>query len=176
MSSNVKVQKPPLREHRTALAANPMCFEADLPRVRETFVGHLRRLGYRRVEKTIVAELVNHIFEAQDRRPFFYIDATLPYCWNGPKDWSHDYIRYEWGHLQSRNQNADADQLENLALYSARCNQHIQTSMDISEVREWLKGSRIADRIDEVVARRTQLIQSAAWIDLCVRLNAHRRS
>lgn len=87
-----------------------------------------------------------------------------------------NYIRYEWGHLQSRNQNADADQLENLALYSARCNQHIQTSMDISEVREWLDGSRIARRIDEVVARRTQLIQSAAWIDLCVRLDAHRRS
>ncbi len=139
-----------------------------------TLVPHLTRFGYRRVARPLIAEIVEHLFNAQDRRPLFFIDTDLPYCWNAPKFWVHDYIKYEWGHLRSRNQNLDADHLENLALCSARCNQHIQTSMDIAEVRDWLDGSRIARRIDAVLARRAELIQSPAWTDLVARLDAFR--
>lgn len=163
-----------LREHRSALAANPRAFDHDLPRVCKTLTRHLRRFGYRRISQPIILEIVSQIFDAQNRRPLFYIEAPLPYCWNAPGAWKYDYIRYEWGHLRSRNQNTDADQLENLALCSARCNQHIQTSMDIAEVREWLDGSRISRRIDEVLAQRAQLIQSPVWQELCGRLSAFR--
>lgn len=131
-----------LREHRAALAANPNAYEADLPRTYETLARKLSEFGYRRVPRPLVVEIVEALFSAQGRRPLFHIEGDLPYCWNAPKDWGYDYIRYEWGHLNSRNQNADADFVENLGLSSARCNQHIQTSMDIAEVRRWLDGSR----------------------------------
>lgn len=167
-----------LRVHRNALSANPNAFEADLPRLSRTFVPHLKRCGYRRVggqaARPLVAEVVERLFEAQGRRPLFHVEDVLPYCWNAPRFWSVDYIRYEWGHLRSRNQNHDAEHIENLALCSARCNQHIQTSMDIEEVRQWLAGSRIARRIDEVLARRAALFASPAWKDLCARLAAFR--
>lgn len=163
-----------LRDHRNALAANTDSYERDLPRVYKTFARHLVRFGYRRVARPLVAEVVEMLFEAQGRRPLFYVDTPLPFCWNAPGGWKYDYIRYEWGHLRSRNQNVDADHLENLALCSARCNQHIQTSMDIREVREWLDGSAIARRIDEVLDRRAKLIAGPAWKDTCARLNAFR--
>lgn len=162
-----------LREHRLALASNPKAFELDLPRLSGTLVPHLKRCGYGRVgvrARALVSEIVEQIFDAQGRRPLFHIDAHLPYCWNAPGFWNCNYIRYEWGHLRSRNQNQDAEHIENLVLSSARCNQHIQTSMDINEVRDWLDGSRIARRIDEVLERRRYLFQSAIWLDLSARL------
>lgn len=168
-----RTPKTTLREHRLALAANPNAFESDLPRLARTLVPHLKRCGYGRVgvrSRTLVSEIVEQIFEAQGRRPLFHIDAQLPYCWNAPGFWNCNYIRYEWGHLRSRNQNQDAEHIENLVLSSARCNQHIQTSMDINEVRDWLDGSRIATRIDEVLESRRRLFQSARWLELSARL------
>ncbi len=167
-----------LRIHRIALSTNPNAFEADLPRLSRTFVPHLKRCGYRRAgvrtAKSLIAEAVDNLFAAQGRRPLFHVEGPLPYCWNAPKSWSIDHICYEWGHLRSRNQNLDADHIENFALCSARCNQHIQTSMDIDEVRLWLAGSQVERRINEVLARRAELFASPVWQDLCARLAAFR--
>lgn len=165
-----------LRAHRTALSQNPIAYEADLDRLGGTLAPHLRRAGFRgagtHVARPLAAEMVALLFEAQGRRPLFHVDSALPFCWNAPKDWSIAHIRYEWGHLRSRNQNEDAEEPENLVLCSARCNQHIQSSLDIHEVREWLHGSRLASRIDEVLARRAHLFSQPVWQDLKVRLAA----
>ena len=167
-----------LRSHREALARNPMAYTADLPRVRETAVHHLKKCGFLRVTSarcsSIVDRFVDAIFNTQDRLPFFHIDNPLPYCWNAPKDWDKDYIRYEWGHLSSRNQNEGAHHVENLCLQSARCNQHIQTSMDIDEVLSWLDGSRVAERGRTVLGRRQQLFGSDSWHQLLDELSRFR--
>ena len=94
----------------------------------------------------------------------FHVEGTeLPLCWNSPKDWEKDYVKYEWGHLLSRNQNAAAaDRIENLALYSARCNQHIQTSLDVQELM--IYGGIIAQRVSIVLTRRRQLFTKAEWL------------
>lgn len=165
-----------LREHRVALAENPLAYERDLDRLSRSILPHLKRCGLRGVGSDephpLVHEVVALLFEAQGRRPLFHVEARLPFCWNAPKDWNLDHVRYEWGHLRSRNQNEDADQLENLALCSARCNQHIQTSMDIAEVRDWLAGSRVAARIDEVLVNRERLFGSTRWQGLRAQLGA----
>ena len=77
----------------------------------------------------------------------FHVEGTeLPLCWNAPKNWDLNYVKYEWGHLHSRDQNpVAAHRLENLALYSARCNQHIQTSMNTEELMTY--GGVLAQRI-----------------------------
>jgi hypothetical protein len=163
-----------LRHHRERLAQNPEAFEKDMGRLERTLSTHLKSCGYRRAgtetAKPVRVAMVEAIFDAQGRRPLFHVDGGLPYCWNAPKDWSKDYLRYEWGHLMSKNQNEDAHNITNLALLSARCNQHIQSSMNIDEVREWLDGSRLAARIDEVLASRVQLFRSARWRQLVSRL------
>jgi hypothetical protein len=100
----------------------------------------------------VVDRFVDAIFATQDEKPFFHVDGELLYCWNAPKDWDKDYIRYEWGHLSSRNQNKVAHNIQNLCLQSARCNQHVQTSMDIDEVLKWLDGSQVAERVRQVMA------------------------
>lgn len=106
----------------------------------------------------------------------FHVEGTeLPLCWNAPKDWEKDYIKYEWGHLLSRNQNAaDAHRLENLALYSARCNQHIQTSLDVPELM--IYGGIIAQRISIVLTRRRQMFSSDAWAKVVAGLGSVKKS
>jgi hypothetical protein len=163
-------KKPPLLSHRVALANNPQAYSADVSRLSKTAVNHLKQCGYTRVTQarcgSIVDKFVSYIFDTQDRLPFFHIDGNLPFCWNSPKDWDKNFICYEWGHLRSKNQNADAYQLENLCLQSARCNQHIQTSMDISEVLIWLDGSKVAERTRHVLEKREKLFASDNWKNL----------
>ena len=88
-----------LRAHRERLADNPAAYTEDLSRIRVTVVDHLKEAGYRRVTKnrcgSLVDEFVNLIFETQDRLPFFHIDSPLPYCWNAPRHFYLNYIRYE---------------------------------------------------------------------------------
>ena len=167
-----------LRAHREALAQNPAAYIADLPRVRETAVYHLKKCGFVRATRarcaSVVDQFLDAIFETQARLPFFYVDNPLPYCWNAPKDWDKTYIRYEWGHLSSRNQNVGAHDVENICLQSARCYQHIQMSMDIDEVLAWLDGSRIAERVRFVLERRRQLFESSDWRDLLRELSRFR--
>jgi len=167
-----------LRFHRETLASNPDAYIADLPRLQNTVVDHLKSCGYSKVTFTRCPELiekyVNCIFETQDRKPFFHIGGSLPYCWNSPKDWDKDFIRYEWGHLRSRNQNESAHKITNLCLQSARCNQHIQTSMDIDEVLKWLEGSVVEHRVQFVLTNRRILFESSIWNDLLRELNKYR--
>ena len=164
--------------HREALAANPNAYSTDLPRLKDTVVAHLRDFGFRGVSHArcprLIDEFVESVFEAQGRKPFFHIEAPIPYCWNSPKDWDKDYIRYEWGHLMSRNQNANFHHIENICLQSARCNQHVQTSMDIDEVLLWLEGSAIAFRIREVLERRRELFASENWRKMVMELSRYR--
>ena len=178
MVGNESFEARTLRAHRETLAKNPTAYIADLVRVRKTAVHHLKTSGFVRVTRSRCAPLVDRfveaLFDTQDRMPFFHVDNALPYCWNAPKDWDKDYIRYEWGHLSSRNQNEDAHNIQNLCLQSARCNQGVQTSMDISEILFWLDGSRVAERVRAVLDRRQRLFSSNSWKDLLSELSRFR--
>jgi hypothetical protein len=167
-----------LRAHRLELSQNLEAYEQDLGRAKKTVIEHLRKCGYvllksNRPNATTDA-FVDAMFDAQDRRPFFHVDSDLPFCWNAPADWQYPYIRYQWGHLRSRNQNEDAHEPTNLCLMSARCNQHVQSALDILEVRDWLRGSPVAERIDQVLFKRRALFESTHWKSLLASLEAYR--
>lgn len=96
-------------------------------------------MGYRVTPKkhhNLLSDFITLLFEAQGKAPIFEPDtAELPLCWNRPENLDLSYIKYEWGHLHSINQNSnDAHVVRNLGLYPARCNQHIQASMEIYEL------------------------------------------
>lgn len=167
-------EKTKLIDHRRALAANPEAYtyelqEAQIDRLFRTLVSRIRNAGYRvtpRRSFDVLARAIKLLFRAQDNRPFFHVEGTeLPLCWNSPRDWDKEYIKYEWGHLRSRNQSPERENdLENLGLYSARCNQHIQTSMHIEELMVY--GGILAQRISNVLTARRMLFESEEWTEL----------
>lgn len=77
-----KIQAGTLKAHREALARNPAAYVADLPRVRNTAVHHLKKCGFVRVTRvrcsSIVDRFVDAIFDTQDRLPFFPRGQSSP--------------------------------------------------------------------------------------------------
>lgn len=128
-----------LIEHRRALAHNQDAYTYEIVhhsgRLIRTLSPHIKGSGVSvspHKHGPSLAKAIDLLFETQDQRPIFHVEGTeLPLCWNRPRDWDKAYIKYEWGHLRSKNQNpSDEVGLADLALYSARCNQHIQSSMN----------------------------------------------
>jgi hypothetical protein len=160
-----------LRGHRENLNNNPLYLTYDVfnntERVIRALLPHLRKVGYRGVSlgkcKPLLEQIVLMLFTSQDNCPMFHVEGTeLPLCWNRPNDWNLDYIKYEWGHLRSLNQSKEAAlDIFNLGLYSARCNQHIQSSMDIKELM--IYGGILAQRISNVLTKRRALFLSGEW-------------
>jgi hypothetical protein len=161
-----------LIDHRRIIEQSADAYTRDIEtdRLVGTLINHLKQdfvgVKFNSHKKATLKEIIYLIFEAQDKRPFFHIEGTeLPLCWNRPADWDCDYIKYEWGHLLSRNQNPDNySNIENLGLYSARCNQHIQSSMNIRELMVY--GGLIAQRISNVLLKRRILFASDMWKQL----------
>jgi hypothetical protein len=165
-----------LIDHRINIKQNPNAYIEDLQgnRLILTLVSHIRgdfrNIRFSKEKYLILREIIILLFETQDNKPIFHIEGTeLPVCWNKPYDWNYNYIRYEWGHLLSRNQNPDnLDNIQNLGLYSARCNQHIQTSMNIEELM--IYGGHLAQRISDVLIKRKILFETKIWQELIDRL------
>jgi hypothetical protein len=157
-----------LFEHRRAIAKNPAAytFEIDhnIDRLTRTLIPYIRFSGFKAKKHSLVlSRMIVMLFEAQEQRPIFHVEGTeLPLCWNSPGDWDKDCIKYEWGHLKSKNQNpTDIFGIENFALYSARCNKHIQSSMNIEELMVY--GGILAQRISNVLTKRRNLFASQVW-------------
>jgi hypothetical protein len=159
-----------LIEHRRALAHNQDAYTYEIvhnsARLIENLTKHIRAPGVSvspRKHVLSLAKAIALLFEAQDQRAIFHVEGTeLPLCWNRPIDWDKPYIKYEWGHLRSKNQNPDdVVGLADLALYSARCNQHIQSSMNIEELMVY--GGVLAQRISNVLTKRRVLFASQDW-------------
>jgi hypothetical protein len=163
-----------LIDHRMNLAKNGDAFTYDIFRTPErtikTLIPHLKAAGHVNITFTkhydLLKEIILLLFEAQDYTPFFHIEGTeLPLCWNRPSDWDINYVKYEWGHIHSINRNKEiAFSIKNLGLYSARCNQHIQSSMDVQELMVY--GGVLANRITTVLTKRRFLFNSEKWITI----------
>ena len=142
--------KPKLIDHRKFLSDNNRAYSHEI-----------EDENIERLVKSLVPHLKNAGLKVTPSKNF----KELPLCWNSPKDWDKNFIKYEWGHLRFRNQaEDDAHKLENLGLYSARCNQHIQTSLHIEELMVY--GGILAQRIRNVLAARRKLFESKEWKDI----------
>ena len=129
-----------LSEHRQMIANNPLRFTEDKERAIANWVKHA--WGGLKVSTSlskkkaipILEEMALLVWEAQGAVPFFHFGETdKPVCWNRPQDGTKNFIRYEIGHLNPKS-NGGSSRPENLCFQSARCNQHIQSSLPIEEV------------------------------------------
>ncbi len=166
-----------LIDHRQSIAKNVDSYtyeiENNIDRLIRTLIPYLRSSGVKLSSvrhKDSLATIIKMLFDAQEQRPIFHVEGTdLPLCWNSPGDWDKNYIKYEWGHLRSKNQNqTDIFSVENFALYSARCNKHIQSSMNIEELM--IYGGILAQRISNVLTKRRILFASQNWQDAIAKL------
>lgn len=158
-----------LLEHRERLLkAGDRAYLYDINRCYKTVIRHLQKSGYKKISSKkcpqLIKTFVDLIFEAQYKKPFFHIEGDLPFCWNSPANggWELDYIKYEWGHFNSINQNINtAHNIENLCLQSARCNQHIQSSLNIPELLSY--GGKLEEVVTQNIKRRNELFKSKEW-------------
>ena len=165
---NIKHMK--LNQHREIIKKSlGLVTDQERQRLCGTVRPHLTKAGAINLsaKKEQVKRFVDLIIETQNEKSFFWIDSNLPFCWNNPRDWRFPYIRFQWGHLEPNNSLLQCNQFQNLCLQSARCNNQIQSSMPIMELKELFYGSRTYDRIIEVEKNRERLFISAEWLNLC---------
>ena len=167
-----------LRAHRKILKTNPNRYNHEIKpenisRLVGTLVLHLKRAGYAVTPKKhhdVLSEIITLLFATQHEAPMFHRERDLPVCWNIPKFFNLDYVKYEWGHLTSTDEaGEDSHDIENIGLYSAYCNQFVQASLNMDEVKELFAGD-LADRIEEVEAARAEMFASDTWKDLVASL------
>ena len=124
------------------------------------------------VKKKILIPLLekmgNLVFENQGNKPIYEYKDTLPRAWNSPMKggWEKNYIKWEIGHLQSLNQGG-LNNPENLSFQSARCNQHIQSSMNYDETTEYNCKQEIKNRINNLFI----LHKSKEWLKISEKIN-----
>ena len=109
------------------------------------------------------------VFENQKNTPIYEYQDILPRSWNSPMKggWKLNYIKWEIGHLKSKNQGG-TNEPENLSFQSARCNQHIQTSMNYFETTEYNCKEEVKNRVDNLFI----LHKSKEWIDILEKINS----
>ena len=113
------------------------------------------------------------VWNAQEEKPMFdfILSDGLPAAWNRPQGFADNYIRYEIGHIVPRNAGGES-KINNLCFMSARCNQHIQSSLSMDSVIEGYFSHN-----DEVLQRWENLKDlwvSQEWLDLEKDLTQHR--
>ena len=130
-----------LNAHREMLAANQSRFIEDKERAVKNWVEHAWKCARTTTTRMSKKQATPHlremallVWEAQGGVPLFNFgrDGAIP-CWNRPQDGLKDYIRYEIGHMDPTS-NGGSSKPENLCFQSARCNQHIQSSLHMDEV------------------------------------------
>jgi hypothetical protein len=178
-----KQPKPRLADHRRRLK-DIAPDEEQLRKLADRLSEHLNSAGLSAGKGTeaLRIDIVKALLGAQDGKPFFWIEieGELPFCWNRPDYWGEHitHILYEWGHVDPRNNERDPktgkEAIENLCLMSSRCNNHIQSSLDMQSIRKYFDGSKVAERIDLVLGQRTELFAFAKWTDLMSKLKAKR--
>jgi len=140
-----------LTAHRINLNSNPNCFTQDKDRAINNWMKHCWKYVkiHSNIKKSeadvILREMAELVFQAQDDKPLFQFDMKstgLPTSWNRPQDGDKDYIRYEVGHIHPQLEGGESNP-ENLTFQSARCNQHIQSSLDIDEVMEYFQDNEV---------------------------------
>ena len=162
-------------KHRKMLLSNPNKYTQDIDRAKMRFA----QTAYKSVGRQgsnkkklipLFGELAQLVIEAQGNTPLYdYKDPLdiLPRAWNSPMNMDLDYVKYEIGHLTSIN-NGGSFKPENLSFQSARCNQHIQSSLNFDETTEYRKVEEVTTRVENLF----ELHKSKKWLDIKKEINS----
>ncbi len=162
-----------LLQHRTNLLNNPNRYIEDKERAIKQFANIAYKF-YGSCGKNkkklinLLEKLGNLVFDTQENKSIYEYQDDLPRAWNSPMNggWEINYIKWEIGHIISLNQGGNNNP-ENLSFQSARCNQHIQTSLNYFETTEYNCKEEVKNRLDKLFL----LHKSKEWMDILENIN-----
>jgi hypothetical protein len=122
--------------------------ETELDRLQTTLYPHLRKMKMSSTKPQRV-QFVKELMEKQKNTCAFGKNVDGKYCWNEPKDSEKKYLKLQWGHIKPRCRTVETQTIKDLCLLCARCNNQIQTSRHLCQLKAELQSK--LDNIDELM-------------------------
>lgn len=125
--------------------------ETEVERLQKTLAIHLRKMKIP-MNKPARIEFVKNLLTKQNQTCAFGKNVGGMYCWNEPKENDKTYLKLQWGHIKPQCRNEEQTAAD-LCLLCARCNNQIQTSRHLQQLKAELL-SKIT-HIDEMISTIT---------------------
>ena len=118
--------------------------ETEVERLQGTLSNHLRQINAQ-MTKSARIEFLQTLLEKQNKTCAFGKNVEGIYCWNEPKENYIDsvytekkYLKLQWGHIKPRCRKEEQT-ADDLCLLCARCNNQIQTSRHLLQLKAELQ-------------------------------------
>ena len=151
MTTAPTITPPHFRDHNE-WSAPP---DTEIERLQGTLANHLRKMEVK-MNKTERTEFVVTLLGNQNHTCAFGKHVAGMYCWNEPKENYTDdvytekrFLKLQWGHVKPRCRKT-TQTVNDLCLLCARCNNQIQTSRHLHQLKEELLSK--IDHIDEMLS------------------------
>ena len=125
--------------------------DTEVHRLQNTLSSHLRKMNIKKTKKERI-QIVNKILETQNNTCAFGKDVKGKWCWNESKEnftktiikktgeyVELKYIKLQWGHIKPRCR-TESHCVEDLYLLCARCNNQIQSSRELPQIKRELES------------------------------------
>jgi hypothetical protein len=152
---NMSAYMPPHFRDRNEWSIIP---ETEIERLQGTLSNHLRQMNVS-MKKPGRTEFVKTLLEKQNRTCAFGKNVGGIYCWNDPKEnYKEDvyiekkYLKLQWGHIKPRCRK-EGQTIDDLCLLCARCNNQIQTSRHLQQLKSELLSK--IEHIDAMLSSET---------------------
>ena len=129
--------------------------ESEVERLEKNLYNHLRPMAIQ-MTKHDRREFVNNLLEKQKNTCAFGKNVGGKYCWNEPKENFIDnvytemkYLKLQWGHIKPKCRN-EKQTVDDLCLLCARCNNQIQTSRHLRQLKAELVSK--IEHIDDMLS------------------------
>ena len=122
--------------------------ESEIDRLQQTLYPHVRKMNISSSKPERI-QFVKHLLEKQNNTCAFGKTVGGKYCWNEPKDSEKKYLKLQWGHIKPRCRKNETQTLKDLCLLCARCNNQIQTSRYLCQLKAELHSK--LDNIDDLI-------------------------
>ena len=131
--------------------------ETEVERLQGTLSNHLRQINAQ-MTKSARIEFLQTLLEKQNKTCAFGKNVGGIYCWNEPKEKYIDsvytekkYLKLQWGHIKPRCRKEEQT-ADDLCLLCARCNNQIQTSRHLLQLKAELLSK--IEHIDAIISSR----------------------
>lgn len=132
--------------------------ETEVERLQGTLSNHLRQMNIS-ITKSARTEFVQTLLAKQNRTCAFGKKVRGMYCWNEPKENYIDgvytektYLKLQWGHIKPKCRN-EGQTTDDLCLLCARCNNQIQTSRHLQQLKAELLSK--IEHMDDIISSTT---------------------
>jgi len=131
--------------------------ETEVERLQGTLSNHLRQINAQ-MTKSARIEFLQTLLAKQNQTCAFGKNVGGIYCWNEPKENYIDsvytekkYLKLQWGHIKPRCRKEEQT-ADDLCLLCARCNNQIQTSRHLLQLKAELLSK--IEHIDAIISSR----------------------